>query len=134
MIKVKCTECKKDFEAQRTSAKFCSANCRVKFNNKLGEYKDKVTVASDIKQKKKGKNDKPEHNPASWVLEIEDYCAKEGILPSNLIKTHKMSKNVASSRKDGKESRFKDFTQDKSYGKPYSPMDNPIFKSKMGLK
>ena len=36
MIKVNCQECNKEFEAQRTSAKFCSANCRVKFNSKVG--------------------------------------------------------------------------------------------------
>ncbi|HQV53968.1 MAG TPA: recombinase RecA [Chitinophagaceae bacterium] len=34
MITVNCLECGKSFEAQRSSAKFCSANCRVKFNNK----------------------------------------------------------------------------------------------------
>lgn len=34
MINVICLECKTSFEAQRTSAKFCSANCRVKYNNK----------------------------------------------------------------------------------------------------
>jgi recombination protein RecA len=34
MITVKCLECNTPFEAQRTSAKFCSANCRVKYNNK----------------------------------------------------------------------------------------------------
>lgn len=34
MITVKCIECGNSFEAHRTSAKFCSANCRVKFNNK----------------------------------------------------------------------------------------------------
>ena len=33
MITLKCKECGTDFEAQRTSAKFCSAKCRVKFNN-----------------------------------------------------------------------------------------------------
>lgn len=33
MIKVNCQECSKEFEAERKSAKFCSANCRVKFNS-----------------------------------------------------------------------------------------------------
>ena len=33
MIKVNCQECGKEFEAERKSAKFCSANCRVKFNS-----------------------------------------------------------------------------------------------------
>lgn len=34
MITVKCIECGKSFEAQRSSAKFCSANCRVKWNSR----------------------------------------------------------------------------------------------------
>ncbi len=34
MIKVTCIECGKSFQAQRTSAKFCSPNCRVKHNTK----------------------------------------------------------------------------------------------------
>lgn len=34
MITVKCKECGNSFEAHRTSAKFCSSNCRVKFNSK----------------------------------------------------------------------------------------------------
>lgn len=34
MIKVTCIECSKSFEAQRSSAKFCTANCRVKYNIK----------------------------------------------------------------------------------------------------
>lgn len=34
MITVKCKECGNSFEAKRTSAKFCSPNCRVKFNSK----------------------------------------------------------------------------------------------------
>lgn len=34
---MKCIECGKEFEAQRSSAKFCSTNCRVKFNNRPDE-------------------------------------------------------------------------------------------------
>lgn len=41
MITVKCIECGKDFEAQRTSAKFCTPNCRVKWNNKP-ENKERI--------------------------------------------------------------------------------------------
>lgn len=33
MITVKCLECNTPFEAKRSTAKFCSDNCRVKFNN-----------------------------------------------------------------------------------------------------
>jgi recombination protein RecA len=32
--KMNCIECGKSFEAQRSSAKFCSPNCRVKWNNR----------------------------------------------------------------------------------------------------
>lgn len=34
MIDVNCIECGKSFQAQRKSAKFCSSNCRVKWNKK----------------------------------------------------------------------------------------------------
>ena len=34
MLTLKCQECNNEFEAQRTSAKFCSTKCRVKFNSK----------------------------------------------------------------------------------------------------
>ena len=34
MITIKCIECGNDFNAKRESAKFCSTNCRVKWNNK----------------------------------------------------------------------------------------------------
>ena len=33
-MKVICLQCNKEFDAQRNTAKFCSPNCRVKFNNK----------------------------------------------------------------------------------------------------
>lgn len=36
MIQVKCLKCDKEFEAQRSSAKFCSAKCRVEFNRAVG--------------------------------------------------------------------------------------------------
>lgn len=38
MITVKCIECGTNFEAQRSSAKFCSPNCRVKWNKKNETY------------------------------------------------------------------------------------------------
>lgn len=37
MITLSCIECGKSFDAMRSSAKFCSANCRVKFNKKNPE-------------------------------------------------------------------------------------------------
>ena len=51
MLTLNCIECGKSFEAQRSSAKFCSPNCRVKFNNE----KDKIVtpepeIAKDTKR------------------------------------------------------------------------------------
>lgn len=37
MINTKCVECGKEFEAQRSSAKFCSSACRIKHNRKSEE-------------------------------------------------------------------------------------------------
>jgi recombination protein RecA len=37
MITLNCIECGKKFDAQRTSAKFCSVNCRVKWNNRKND-------------------------------------------------------------------------------------------------
>jgi hypothetical protein len=37
----KCLNCKKEFEAKRETAKYCSANCRVKWNWKLNKGKAK---------------------------------------------------------------------------------------------
>lgn len=34
MVTLKCLECSKEFEAQRSSAKFCSPKCRVDYNRK----------------------------------------------------------------------------------------------------
>lgn len=40
MVTLTCIECSKSFEAQRSSAKFCSPNCRVKFNKRGGAKND----------------------------------------------------------------------------------------------
>lgn len=37
MITLKCTECGKTYEAHRSTSKFCSDNCRVKFNQNKNE-------------------------------------------------------------------------------------------------
>jgi recombination protein RecA len=49
MITVNCIECGKTFDAQRSSAKFCSPNCRVKWNNKP-ENKDKPEEIEEIQK------------------------------------------------------------------------------------
>lgn len=43
MITLKCLECNTSFEAKRTTAKFCSTNCRVRYS-KREEVKDDVPV------------------------------------------------------------------------------------------
>lgn len=42
MVRV-CLECKNEYEAKRETSKFCSDNCRVKWNNKNGK-KNKVEI------------------------------------------------------------------------------------------
>ena len=49
MVTVKCLECKKDFEAQRSSAKFCSSKCRVDYNRRDEQSISKVESESEPK-------------------------------------------------------------------------------------
>ena len=55
MVTVKCQECGTDFSAQRSSAKFCSTKCRVKFNKRGGveepETEEKTVIQEIIVQK-----------------------------------------------------------------------------------
>ena len=48
-ITVRCQECNNEFEAQRTSAKFCSAKCRVKFNSR-GETPKEAQIKPEIEK------------------------------------------------------------------------------------
>ena len=48
MVTLKCLECSKEFEAQRSSAKFCSTKCRVDYNRK-GEGKETEVVEEFLK-------------------------------------------------------------------------------------
>lgn len=57
MITVKCLECQKSFEAERSTAKFCSANCRVKYNNNKNEVYDAGKIENPV-------NDEP----PKWVI------------------------------------------------------------------
>lgn len=52
MVTVKCLECKKDFEAQRSSAKFCSTKCRVDYNRRSEEQETEVQPTGIIELKK----------------------------------------------------------------------------------
>lgn len=45
MINVNCIECGKSFEAQRSSAKFCGTNCRVKWNSKQQDKQKNHSIA-----------------------------------------------------------------------------------------
>jgi len=49
MLTLKCQECNNEFEAQRTSAKFCSPKCRVKFNTK---EQSKIEPILDVAEEK----------------------------------------------------------------------------------
>lgn len=46
MVTLKCLECSKEFEAQRSSAKFCSTKCRVDYNRKSVD--EGVEIAKDF--------------------------------------------------------------------------------------
>lgn len=64
MLTVNCIECGKSFEAQRSSAKFCGANCRVKFNNDKNVVVPEPEVKKDEKRtelvvEKEGLKEKP---------------------------------------------------------------------------
>ena len=48
MVTLKCLECSKEFEAQRSSAKFCSTKCRVDYNRRGEEDKALEEFASEV--------------------------------------------------------------------------------------
>jgi len=48
MVTLKCLECSKEFEAQRSSAKFCSTKCRVDYNRRGEEDKALEKFASEV--------------------------------------------------------------------------------------
>lgn len=52
MVTLKCLECSKEFEAQRSSAKFCSTKCRVDYNRRGEEQKTEVQPTGVIELKK----------------------------------------------------------------------------------
>lgn len=51
MVTLKCLECSKEFEAQRSSAKFCSTKCRVDYNRRSEEQKTEVQPTGIIEEK-----------------------------------------------------------------------------------
>lgn len=95
----------------------------------VGDLAYKVTTADNVEIKITSPKNEYKIEVAPWIKEIEDYCSNAGILPQDLIN---LPKNVIKSPtppKQGKETKFDDFTQDKSY----SPFDNPTFRSKMKM-
>lgn len=81
MITVKCLKCSKPFEAKRTTAKFCSANCRVKYNNKF-DSKEESGIIHDEAAKYEDVEPLPKN-----TLRTKMVVDKKGlkIKPSNAI-------------------------------------------------
>jgi len=72
MLTLKCQECNNEFEAQRTSAKFCSPKCRVKFNSKSEEPKNvygvEMSTVSEInKEFFKVMDEASRNEPPTWA-------------------------------------------------------------------
>jgi recombination protein RecA len=92
MINVNCIECGKTFEAQRSSAKFCGSNCRVKWNNKP---ENKM-----IEEEVKTSENVPVTEPAV-VVEIDKNGAKEVPMEFNTTeKTRRLREVIAKCEKD----------------------------------
>lgn len=130
----KCNLCGNTFNAQRSTAKFCCDLHRTLFGKLSTEEKAEKLKQLDTSLKSASEIPVPEKektkNSYTWVEEIENFCNQEGILPQDLITIYK-SKKTKVLTPPIERNKFHDFTQDKSYAKPYSPFDNPIFKSKM---
>lgn len=97
--------------------------------NTLGDLSDKVTTADKISAPDNYKKEK-------WILEIENYCAKEGILPEDLILSHternkpqKQKKSIISSNAELNASLVT-----KNENKDHSNWFNDYRKNKLGLK
>jgi len=89
MITVTCIECGKKFEAQRTSAKFCSANCRVKWNNK------NIATETLVLEETKELNGHEEKK-----TEIEGMAIPKKTFPTNAEKLAKLRETMAKIDKD----------------------------------
>lgn len=78
MIKATCIECGSSFEAQRSSAKFCSANCRVKSNNKKGNeepvFEETVIPKTQLVVKETGKL--KEQPAPEWIVKARGEMEK----------------------------------------------------------
>jgi len=70
MIKVNCQECGKEFEAKRTSAKFCSANCSVKFKSRIQDPKE-AQQEPEIEKVVESTQNKLEGLESHKIVEVE---------------------------------------------------------------
>lgn len=80
MLTLNCIECGKSFEAQRSSAKFCSANCRVKFNNKepvVVEAPEPIKDKTKLVVEKEGLKEKPSGEVEKRMREVNDKINKD---------------------------------------------------------
>lgn len=109
--------------------KFC-AGAVTEIN--LGELAGKVTTANKISSTKL-LNEINEAMP-KWTAEIEDYCAQQGILPLDLINSHKTWKQVRNKPEPVEKVKIQDISEQRGYGKPYNPENNPIYRKKMQMK
>lgn len=79
-MEAKCIECNLIFEAQRSSAKFCSAKCRVKYNQKKTSTSNTPLL---------DKNDYPPNEPPT-VLSVDETGIKE--VPKPMSRNEKIGK------------------------------------------
>lgn len=88
MININCAECGKSFLAQRSSAKFCGDNCRVKWNNRPDDKLLKEVKVSDKKKvldipktklmvEKTGLKEKPSDEVTARMMALNDKLNKQ---------------------------------------------------------
>lgn len=115
MVTVKCQQCGKNFKAKRSTAKFCSSNCRVKFNAPPSKKKEakKSPPPIVIRSTKEKPEIKVSENEAeilaqhpmckkesarlsfldvSHIREAAEYYEKTGMTISDLIEFHRKNK------------------------------------------
>ena len=88
MATLKCKECSNEFEAQRNTAQFCSANCRVKFNKKgvqietaesfvLPEQPKVIKEKTKLVVDEKGLKEKPSDESMDAIRAVMAKCNKD---------------------------------------------------------
>lgn len=107
----------------------------------LGDLSDKVTTANNIeaveRNQKEALDEFDEDREQGKRLRLfakQNKTDCDTIFSWLMDNYGKVLKTPPVDPKQGNEKIFKDFTQDKSYGKPYNPFDNPIYNAKMSNK